>query len=136
MQADDQISILLVEDSRDPTVVITGAADGLQRLANLLIDISGAPASSLFLNPLPWIAVQEDVRIWIECAGRDEGMVQPGAGNDHDLVWRLSPDHAMAFSAHLDELANSNCAAPHYLEAGHDQFSVMVSKRESEDLRA
>ena len=135
MQADDRISISLVEDSRDPTVAIAGTGGGLLRLANLLIDL-GASSSGQFLNPLSWVVVKGDLRVWIDCAERDQGMVEVTAGEGREFVWRLSPDHAMAFSAHLDDLANSDCGDPHFLEAGHDQFAVMVSKRESEDLRA
>lgn len=116
-------------------MAIAGAGTGLLRLASLLIDL-GRSSASVFLNPLPWVAVQEGIRVWIDCADRDQGMVQVAAAEGRDFVWRLSPDHAMAFSAHLDELANSSCSDPHLLEAGHDQFAVMVSRLESEDQRA
>ena len=116
-------------------MAIAGDDAGLLRLASLLIDL-GRSSAGVFLNPLPWVSVQDGIRVWIDCADRDQGMVQIDTAGDRNFVWRLSPDHAMAISAHLDELANSSCCDPHFLEAGHDQFAVMVSKLVSADQRA
>lgn len=131
----EPVRMCFVEDFYfgEPALLFWGSEEGLQQMVSLFQSIGSGNMQEIPLEDIGWIEPLRGTRVEIRVADTGRGLIGVPRKST-EFVWSFPRQRALEFADKVQSVAASPSASHHYLDSDEDQYTVVVSKGEYDDL--